>query len=259
VYKRIAAVAGVILITSCLCLTACYGVIRGSGNITTRYFEYTDFHAVEVDYAFHAEIVRGSSFSISITADENLFDSIRINVADETLKIGMKPGFSYFPSALVARIVMPDINSVSAYGASSIEISGFQFEHNLRLYSFGASEIELKSLKVGDASLHAGTASNIIGNLEGIDLAFEASGASRLSLSGSGRNISLTASGASNIDLAQLVAQDAVVGLSSASSAIIHLTGRLDAGLSGASHLQYGGDPVLGNINLSDFSTVSKE
>jgi len=247
-----------VIILACFTALGCYGAIRGSGNIVTRSYEYTDFSRVEISSAFDVEIVPGTAFSISVTTDENIFDFIRVSQTDNVLKIAMGPGYSYFPSVLMARVVMPDIESLSAFGASRVDVSGFTFEHEFTADISGASILEFTGVMMGDISLDAGTASRIQGVVQAIDLAFEVTGASRVNLTGNARNVHITGGGASNIDISLLEAQNATVGLSGASSAVVNITGRLDAGLTGASHLKYIGEPELGNINLSDFSTVSQ-
>ena len=61
------------------------------------------------------------------------------------------------------------------------------------------------------------------------------------------------------MDLSNFPANNANVNLSGASSATIKLDGRLDADISGASHLYYIGEPTMGNIVTSGGSTVSKQ
>ena len=66
-------------------------------------------------------------------------------------------------------------------------------------------------------------------------------------------------SGASNLDLSNFHVNDANIGLSGASHATVNLDGRLDVEASGASSLEYIGEPTLGNINTSGASTVNKK
>ena len=51
---------------------------------------------------------------------------------------------------------------------------------------------------------------------------------------------------------------NADVKLSGASQATVNLDGRLDADLSGASHLEYIGEPTMGVMTTSGASTVSR-
>ncbi len=251
---------GIVTIISVLLLAGagCYGAIRGSGNIVTRSYNLSNFTTVEINSAFQAEISRGNSYSISITADDNMYDFIRVVESSEgTLRIDMRPGYSFFPSILKAALVMPDIENLVVSGASKAELAGFQFSHDFSATVAGASTLTL-SISSGDLGLEAMTASQINGVVHAADMKCTASGASRINVSGTARNLHLEGSIASNINLSQLEGLDATVGLSGASSATVNVSGMLDAGLTGASHLTYLDEPELGNINLSDVSTISQ-
>jgi len=52
---------------------------------------------------------------------------------------------------------------------------------------------------------------------------------------------------------------NADVNLGGASTGTVNLHGRLDTDLSGASKLEYVGEPTMGTINISGGSTLSKK
>jgi len=51
----------------------CGGSITGSSNIETREWYYNNFTKLEVSSAFEVDVSRGSSYFVSITANDNLF------------------------------------------------------------------------------------------------------------------------------------------------------------------------------------------
>ncbi|NLE90878.1 MAG: hypothetical protein GX602_08145, partial [Dehalococcoidales bacterium] len=102
-YKKTIIVLSIVMLVLGLFAGSCYGAIRGSSKIVNRTFDFENFTRVEASSAFTVEISRGSTYSVSVTADDNLFEFIRVNELDGVLKIDMLPGYSYFPSALVAR------------------------------------------------------------------------------------------------------------------------------------------------------------
>jgi hypothetical protein len=59
--------------------------------------------------------------------------------------------------------------------------------------------------------------------------------------------------------LAGFTVNNADVSLSGASNGTVNLSGKLDANLSGASKLEYIGEPTMGAINTSGASTISKK
>ena len=66
-------------------------------------------------------------------------------------------------------------------------------------------------------------------------------------------------SGASRFSLDDFTVNKASVNISGASTGTINLDGRLDANVSGASTLLYIGDPIMGAIDVSGASTLSKK
>jgi hypothetical protein len=237
----------------------CYGAIQGSGEIISQSFDYDDFTRVEVSSAFKVDIEYGDAYNVNVTADDNLFEYIRVSEYDGVLKINMLPGHTIFPNVLTATVTMPDIYRVDAFSASEVKVSTFKLFHDFHAVSSGASTIEFVDLIAGDVMLEADTASRIQGSLKVADMELEASSVSRITLSGQANNINMSVSGASNMDLGGVVAKNVTAGLSGGSSAEINITGRLDAGLSGASHILYTGDPEIGNINLSDICSVERK
>jgi len=76
---------------------------------------------------------------------------------------------------------------------------------------------------------------------------------------GKSHTSSVNASGASRVKLAAISIDNTDVVLIGTSSGTINLYDRLDAGLSGASKLEYIGSPSMGTINTSVGSSLSKK
>jgi hypothetical protein len=91
------------------------------------------------------------------------------------------------------------------------------------------------------------------------DLELEVSGASSVELKGLASSLAVDGSGASHLRLADLKVGNADVTLSGASDATINLAGSLDADLSGASTLEYIGEPTLGIMDITGASTVKRK
>jgi hypothetical protein len=76
---------------------------------------------------------------------------------------------------------------------------------------------------------------------------------------GTGANLTSTVSGASNLDLNNFQVANADLEVSGASHAVVNPTGTLNVNASGASSVQYVGNPTLGNIQTSGASNVNKK
>ena len=256
--KTIVAVLVAVLLFSGL-LVGCGGVLTGSGNLETKQFNFSDFNKVEVGSAFQFEIVQSTSYGVSITADDNLFEHINVSKSGETLKIDLKMISLHWPVTLKAAVSMPQLRGLDISGASKGNVSGFSSEDNLDVEVSGASSLELLDISAGDIELNVSGASKVTGDLSAGNVDFDISGASTVQLEGSASNIVADASGASHAKLGGLAVNNADISLGGASTGTVNLSGRLDADLSGASKLGYIGEPTMGTINTSGASTLSKK
>lgn len=233
-----------LLVVLIFLLTSCDTVdnndtINGSGFLVNNSLSYSDFTKVETGFAFESTIRQDSLYSILVKTDDNIVDYLRIFKEGSTLKVLMDENKSYRNVTLKIDITMPDIENINLSGASASEITGFEFIHDLDIQLSGASAI--------------------IGSVSTGDLNLELSGASSVTFSGSGIDLNINGNGASTLNLGNFVlSDDASIILSGASVSTIRLDGTLDAVLSGASVLNYYGNPTLGNIVTSGESIVQK-
>ena len=235
----VAIVVVVAAVSTVIALRGWPGGLVGSGNLETEEYAFPDFTEVEISSAFEFEIDQSSSYSISVTADDNVMNHVRVSQAGQTLKIGLGRVGPIGLVTLRASVTMPQLSGLTVSGASRGTVSGFNSTEDLDIGVSGASRVS------GDI-----TAGNV---------RFGVSGASSIQLEGSANEMDATASGASHLNLDDFVVNNVDVNLSGASSGTVNLDGRLDADLSGASNLWYIGEPMMGDIDTSGASTVSKK
>ncbi len=245
----------VVIIGTLITATGC-AVITGSGNVVTREFVYGDFTRIEIGYAFDAEISQADSYLIKISLDDNLFDYLDISKRDDTLRITMEPGNIYSKTQQRAVITLPDLERLELSGASKAVITGFDSSHNLEMEISGASEADIIDVTSGNAYMEISGASNVEGSVTMKDAVINVSGASFVTLEGTAEDMSLDVSGASDVDLSDLTLDNAWVTLSGASQAEINVSGQLNGDLSGASILEYLGNPTIGSLTSSGASVI---
>ena len=257
--EAIVAVLVAVLLTAAL-LVGCTGiVVTGSGDLKTEEMDFSEFTRIEVGSAFEVEITQSGSYSVSITADDNLFKYIDVSKQGETLKIDLTTLTLLEPTTLKAKITMPQLRGLGLSGATRGTVSGFSSTENLDLEVSGASSLDLVDISVGDVKSDISGASKVTGDITAGDADFDVSGASTVQLEGSASDIVVDASGASRVKLAAFPVNNADIKLSGASSGTVNLDGKLDANLSGASKLEYIGELTMGDINTSGASTLSKK
>ena len=236
----IAIVVVVAAICTSLILWGWPGVVIGSGNLETEQYAFTNFTKIEISSAFEFEIKQSGSYSINVTADDNVIDRVQISQDGQTLKIRVGGVPTSFRSVtLKALVTMPQLGGLTVSGATRGIVSNFNCTEAVSIAVSGASRVT--------------------GDITAADIGFDVSGASTVQLEGSADDMVAVVSGACIFNLADFTVNNANVNISGASTGTINLDGRLDANVSGASTLLYIGDPVMGTIDVSGASTLGKK
>jgi hypothetical protein len=228
--------------------------------MATKDYDLKDFTRIEVGGAFEVEITRSDSFKVSITADD--FPHVRVEKRDDTLVIRRQgiEWFAPFHGRPKATVTLPALIELEVSGASRGKFENFQSDDNLTVDLSGASHVEALNISAGTIEVKATGASSLTGGIKAAkDAKFEATGASRIELTGTGANIVMKVSGASRAELGEFPVQNASLEISGASKAIINLNGKLDADVSGASKLLWSGSPIMGDIQTSGASTLRRK
>jgi hypothetical protein len=287
------------VVAACLVLTSCNVIfnVRESGPLTTQDFTYTNFKALDIGSAFEVEIDYADTYSMQITAHENVLKNVKITRIGETLKIGLAwPWVSIGSRNLKAKITMPELMKLTLSGSSEGTVSGFKSNSDCEIHVSGASDLNL-DMETGAFSADVSGSSELTANLksestkmnisgasdlkinavtgrlditcsgsseakgyaEATSSTFHLSGASDMTLTGKGGNIDLFGSGASSFRLMEYAIDDVNIGLSGASDADMVINGTLQGNLSGSSELRYAGTPVIGkDFDISGDSTFKR-
>jgi len=241
--KKAIIIAAIVVVVAVVCTVLVLegwprGLV-GSGNLETETYAFTDFTEVEISSAFEFEIEQSGSYSINVTADDNIMEYVHVSQDGQTLKIGLSRATWLGPVTLRASVTMPQLSDLTISGASRGTVSDFSSAEDMAITVSGASRV------TGDI---------VAGNVD-----FGISGASTIELEGSASDMDANVSGASSLKLDDFIVNNADVDFSGASSGTINLNGRLDADLSGASRLWYIGEPTMGTIDTSGVSSLSKK
>jgi hypothetical protein len=194
-----------------------FGATVGSGNLKTQAENFNGFTAVDVNSGFRVHITQSSTYNVTITADDNLFNYIEVTQSGDTLIIGTKNVYN-LQGTLRADIFMPDLQDLQLSGGSNVNAAGFNMSTN-----FNA----------------------------------DLSGGSSLTMTGQAGDLTAACSGGSSLNLQNFAVHNADITFSGGSHGTINLDGRLDADLSGGSQLFYMGNPTLGDVNTTGGSSIT--
>jgi hypothetical protein len=200
-------------------------------------------------------ITQSENYSVQITAGENVFEKIHVSKSGSTLVIDVDFWFTSWIINPKLTVTMPVLTGLELSGACAGTATGFKSSQDMRLHLSGASELDI-DMQNDDFFAELSGASRLSGNLLAASTEIELSGASRVNLTGSGGDITLDGSGASNAELLNFTVNNAEIDFSGASRVTMNVSGRLDVSLSGASSLEYTGNPTLGEIDISGTSSM---
>jgi hypothetical protein len=218
-WKALIAIGAIVIVIGLLLATDVIPI--GSGKLLTQEKNFSDFSIVDLNNGFQAQIIQGSSYNVSITADSNVINRVDVTQNGNTLTIGLQLGtFFDVGGTLKAQITMPDLQEIHVTGGCSANVANFAVSHDLFVSSSGGSSI---------------------------------------TMSGQANGLSASCAGGGNLKLSDLKVNTASVQLSGGSSATINVSGKLDANLSGGSSLTYSGNPTLGTITNTGFSTITRQ
>jgi hypothetical protein len=198
--------AALALSWACDCTEYVTTTAVGSGRLVTESRPAAGFSGVAVSGAGHAIIEQTGVESLQVTAEDNILPFVRTEVRDGRLFLGFQPRVSVNTTRGVEyRVTVAELTEVEASGASLVEI--------LRLDTG-----ELTARLSGASSYHAAG----IADDHYVDL-----------------------SGASRCQAGDLVSREVTANLSGASYGLVRVRDRLVATVSGASILEYIGDPAV--------------
>jgi len=150
-------------------------------------------------------------------------------------------GISFQSITLQIEIEMPELNSLELSGGSQGTIEEFISSNEFSVDLYGGSQLRGTFTTTEDVN-------------------FELFGGSQLDdFTGEANDATIELSQGSQLDLSEFIVNNSNVNLRGGSQATINLNGRLDAILIGGSTLNYFGEPTMGDIDVSDGSTINKK
>ena len=146
----------VVTLIAVLALPGCKGTI-GSGEVITEKKDFKNFTSLDISSAFEVDITQSSTYSVVISADEDIFDYIEVTQTGSKLTIYLNPrhiftDFTLGRRVLKAEISMASLHGLELSGASKGTITGFQSASPLVLDVSGASTLKLVNIVAGDTN-----------------------------------------------------------------------------------------------------------
>jgi len=214
--------------------------IKGSNNVTTEVRALSTFTQIEVEDAIEVYVTYSPTQElVEVEAPDNLHEFIETNVVSGKLKVHFQHNKRIKTNKPVKiHITTADLNKFDLSGASEVLLNN--------------------ALNAYDFDLDMSGASNFEGEVNVSTSDIELSGASNAKINGTATDAFVDLSGASTIRKYEFEIETLDVKLSGASSAFLTILTSMSVDLSGASTLNYKGDPVITHINTSGASNINK-
>ena len=259
-----------LLILSLLALIP-ISLMAQSSKVINKKRDLSGFSSISISGGWDAVITQGESFSVTIEANKESMDNLRIEVKNETLYVSSERTFRFLDifrsrSSNIRKvyITLPLLQKITASGGSNILPQTSFSTENMKILLSGGSDLESLSLDCqsldckmsggSDANIHLVNGENVkittsggsdvsLSGISATLLNLQTSGGSDVKLEGTTTNLQVNASGGSDVSAFKLMVENCTATLSGGSDADFYVTDTLNVSLSGSSDVRCKGNP----------------
>ena len=222
------------------------------------------FTAISVSSAIDLYLTQSNKNEVAVSAtNDEIRDHIITEVVGGTLIIRLGDKGSWFSwrkwgnYKTKAYVSIQDIDALTASGASTVHLVNTIESPKMRIKLSGASDFK-GNIKAGVLIYQLTGASDYKGEVIANSIDIDGSGASSIELIGRVDDLAIEVSGASDAKLYNLTAKGAILRASGASNIGVTVTEILKANSSGASDINYKGNPTVKESNTSGASSIKR-
>ena len=222
------------------------------------------FTAISVSSAIDLYLTQSNKNEVAVSAtNDEIRDHIITEVVGGTLIIRLGDKGTWFSwrkwgnYKTKAYVSIKDIDALTASGACNVHLVNTIESPKIRIKLSGASDFK-GNIKAGVLMYQLTGASDYKGEVTANSIDIDGSGASSIELTGNIDDLAIEVSGASSAKLFNLTAKGAILRASGASNISVTVTEILKASASGASDINYKGNPTVKESNTSGASSIRR-
>ena len=262
-------------------------LIAQSSKVIKEKKNLSGFSAISISGGWSAVITQGENFLVTIEANEESMENLRIEVKNETLYVYNEDRKFRFSDIFRSRrntirkvyITLPELQKITASGGSDILPQTAFSTQNMKIVLSGGSDLkslflDCRSLNCkmsggSDASIHLVNSENesvkittsggsdvSLSSLSAALLEIKASGGSDLKLEGATTNLQLNSSGGSDVYAFKLKTKNCTATLSGGSDADLYVIDALNVSISGSGDVRCKGNPSSVEKTMSRGSSL---
>ena len=210
---------------------------RGNGERTTKTYTLEPYSKIDISGGYEVSLVPSESHEVILKVDENLVDEIKIYVRGNRLIIESER-MLHSPEGIKLEIPAYNISELTSSGASNISSYDPIKSDNLAIQLSGAGKIDLQ--------------------LDVVEVSIELSGAALVYLEGMAQRLDVDMSGAGSLEADEFEVVDCDIEISGVGSALVNVSGKLDAQVSGLGKVSYVGNPKSVRGDVSGVGNIDK-
>ena len=249
-----------VLLTSCNINAQQKTAIVYDDNVQVR--NVANFNAIRVSSAIDLYLTQSTSNKVAVSASsDEIRDHIITEVEGGVLIIRLGENGTWFNwkkwgnYKTKAYVSIKDIDAITASGASDVHLINTIESPKIRIKLSGASDMK-GDISGGTILYDISGASDCKSSVDANKIVISGEGASKIELSGRVDDLSVVISGASDAKLYNLISKGAILKSSGASNIQATVTELLKANSSGASNIDYKGNPSVKESNTSGASSI---
>ena len=249
-----------VLLTSCNINAQQKTAIVYDDNVQVR--NVANFNAISVSSAIDLYLTQSTSNKVAVSASsDEIRDHIITEVEGGVLIIRLGENGTWFNwkkwgnYKTKAYVSIKDIDAITASGASDVHLINTIESPKIRIKLSGASDMK-GDISGGTILYDISGASDCKSSVDANKIVISGEGASKIELSGRVDDLSVVISGASDAKLYNLISKGAILKSSGASNIQATVTELLKANSSGASNIDYKGNPSVKESNTSGASSI---
>ncbi|WP_281233369.1 head GIN domain-containing protein [Flavobacterium gelatinilyticum] len=213
--------------------------LKGNGKIVTQTRNTGDYNDIKISGFFDVDLTAGKEGKITITGEENLLSSIKVEVEDNSLKIYVERFKNIKPTKNI-RITVP-------------------FEKISELSLAGSGDVKSKDIIKSDKfSVKLSGSGNLTLPVDADNVELTVSGSGNVHLKGTAGNFSSRLSGSGDIDASDLKSKHVDAVISGSGNSKVSCNDSLTARVSGSGNIRYVGNPEKRDVKVSGSGTITK-
>ena len=207
-------------------LSSCnFNCIHGSGHQVSEDRKVGEFSRISISGGYKVILKQDSTFSIKITADDNLLKYIKTKLEGDKLRIYSKKSFCN--GLILVTIGVKNLEQIKASGAVEVDGDGKLVTKDLNIDLSGATKVNL--------------------DLNAANVTTSGSGATELNLKGQATSHNISISGVGHVYALDFVVGSCDIETSGAGHCEVNVLNNLNVHSSGASEVKYRGHPSISN------------